>query len=160
MVSLCPFPIFHPNIWFSQGGAMEFKATTTINAPADTIWRIITDGPNYPEWDPGVIKIEGTIAAGEKIKAWSKLSPDRAFPVTVSEFTPNQKMVWSSGMPLGLFKGVRTFALTPQGDEIVFTVHEVFSGLLLPLIGRSIPDMTQTFQEFVDGLKTHAEKKA
>ena len=107
-----------------------------------------------------MIKIEGNIAAGEKIKAWSKLSPDRAFPVTVSEFSPGKKMVWSSGMPLGLFKGVRTFSLTPKGDAIEFTLHEVFSGLLLPLIGRSIPDMTQTFQDFVDGLKAQAEKKA
>ncbi|MEM7031563.1 MAG: SRPBCC domain-containing protein [Chloroflexota bacterium] len=138
---------------------MEFKASTTINAPADTIWQIITDAPGYPNWDPGVIKIEGTIASGEKITAWSKLSPDRAFPVTVSEFTPGKKMVWSSGMPMGLFKGVRTFSLTPQGDAIEFTLHEVFSGLLLPLIGRSIPDMTQTFQDFVDGLKSEAEKQ-
>ncbi len=38
-----------------------------------------------------------------------------------------------------------------------FTVREVFSGPLLSLIGRSIPDMTTTFQEFAAGLKRRAE---
>ena len=67
-------------------------------------------------------------------------------------------MTWTGGMPLGLFKGVRTFTLTPQADNSVeFTLREEFSGPLLPLFANSIPDMTQTFQDFVAGLKGHAE---
>lgn len=61
-------------------------------------------------------------------------------------------------MPLGLFKGERTFTLTPQSNgRVEFTLREVFSGLLLPLIGRSIPDLTSTFEQFVAGLKSRAE---
>jgi len=136
----------------------EFSAKTTIKASPETIWAILTDGPNYPEWDPTVDRIEGRIAAGEKIAAYSKLSPGRAFPVTVSEFVPGQKMVWSSGMPLGLFKGERTFTLTPNSSgQVDFRLREVFSGLLLPLIGRTIPDMTEPFAQFAAGLKKQAE---
>ena len=136
----------------------EFSARTTIEASPETIWAILTDGPNYPQWDPTVDRIEGRIAAGEKISAYSKLSPGRAFPVTVSEFVPGQKMVWSSGMPLGLFKGERTFTLTPNGQgQVDFRMHEVFSGPLLPLIGRTIPDMTEPFAQFAAGLKKQAE---
>jgi len=36
-------------------------------------------------------------------------------------------------------------------------LQEVFSGPLLPLIGGSIPDMTEAFQGFVAGLKKRAE---
>lgn len=135
-----------------------YAANTTIAATPDAIWKILTDAPSYPEWDPGTIRIEGRIGPREKITAYSKLSPDRAFPVTISSFVPGQKMTWESGMPLGLFKGVRTFTLTPRADgKTDFALREEFSGLLLPLIGRSIPDMTETFENFVAGLKARAE---
>lgn len=139
---------------------LSYSAKSTINARPETIWAILTDAPKYPEWDPGVIKIDGTIASGNKITAHSKISPNRAFPVTVSEFVPNKKMVWSSGMPLGLFKGARTFTLTPKGAGVTeFSLREEFTGLLLPLIGRTIPDLSQNFQDFADGLKAEAEKR-
>ena len=138
---------------------IRYTANTVINASPETIWGILTDAPGYPTWDPGVIRIEGTIAPGNKITAYSKISPDRAFPVTVTEFVPGQKMVWASGMPLGLFSGARTFTLTPQGDnQTAFSLREEFSGLLLPLFGRGIPDLTQTFEDFAAGLKAHAEQ--
>ena len=135
-----------------------YSATTIIKASPETIWAILTDAPGYPEWDPGVDRIEGRIAPGEKITAFTKLSPGRAFPVKVTEFVPGQKMTWMGGMPLGLFKGERTFSLTPQRNGVVeFTLREVFSGLLLPLIGRSIPDLTASFEQFAAGLKSRAE---
>jgi hypothetical protein len=138
-----------------------FSATTNIKASPETIWSILTDAPNYPAWDPGVDRIEGRIAPGEQITAYTKLSPNRAFPAKVTEFVPNQRMTWTGGMPLGLFKGVRTFTLIPKGDgSIDFTLREEFSGLLLPLFAGSIPDMTKTFEDFAAGLKAHAEAAA
>ena len=136
---------------------MEYNAETTINATPDAIWAILTDGASYPEWDPNMVRLDGTIRLGEKITAHTKLS-DRAFPVTVSVFVPGQKMVWSGGMPLGLFKGVRSFTLTPRGHgETHVEVRERFSGLLLPLIGRTVPDLSDSFTAFVAGIKARAE---
>lgn len=136
----------------------EFRATKLINATPETIWSIITDAPRYIEWEPTVDRIEGTIAPGNKITAYTKLSPGRAFPVTVSTFEPTQKMVWSGGMPLGLFKGERTFLLEKQGPgQTQVTVREQFSGPLLPLIGRTLPDLNAAFEEFLRGLKERAE---
>ena len=137
---------------------MEYRTETTINAPAETVWSILMDGASFPEWDPGTIRIEGTIADGEKITAYSQLSPDRAFPVTVTMVEPGRQMTWHSGMPLGLFKGVRTFTLTPQeGGTTHFSMREKFSGIMLPIIGRTIPNMTDTFNTFAQGLKARAE---
>lgn len=65
-----------------------YSATTTIAASPETIWAILTDAVGYPQWDPSVDRIEGRIAPGEKIKAFTKLSPGRAFPVEVTEFVP------------------------------------------------------------------------
>lgn len=139
----------------------EFSATTTIAAPPEQIWSILTDASRYPEWEPTVDRIEGTIAHGNKITAYTKLSPGRAFPVTVSTFEPGKKMVWSGGMPLGLFRGERTFTLLPQDNgHTQVTVREVFRGPLLPLIGRTLPDLNQAFAQFVAGLKARAEGMA
>jgi hypothetical protein len=137
-----------------------YSATTNINATPEKIWAILTDAARYPEWDPGMLRLEGRVAPGEKITAYTKASPDRAFPVTVIEFVPGRKMVWASGMPLGLFKGERTFTLAPQADgSTEVALREVFTGALLPLIGRSIPDLTGTFEQFVAGLKKRAEQE-
>ncbi|MGA7729930.1 MAG: SRPBCC domain-containing protein [Chloroflexia bacterium] len=136
----------------------EYTATGTINATPEVIWAILTNAAGYPEWDPSAERIEGRIAAGETIKAYTKLAPGRAFPAKITVFEPGKKMMWVGGMPLGLFKGVRTFTLTPKGNNsIEFTIREVFSGPLLPLFGGSLPDMTEPFKQFVAGLKARAE---
>ena len=136
-----------------------FTATTTIKASPATIWAILTDAAAYPEWDPNAERIEGQIAPGATITAYTKLTPGRASPVKITGFSPGQRMVWTGGMTLGLFKGVRTFTLTPQGHGMTqFTVREEFSGPLLALIGRSLPDMTKPFEQFAAGLKQRAER--
>jgi hypothetical protein len=135
-----------------------FSASTNIKASRETIWKLLTDAPNFPSWNPTVIRVEGKIAPGETITIYSKLNPNRAFPVKVAEFVPNERMTWVGGMPLGLFKGVRTYTLTPKADQSIdFSMREEFSGLLLPIFGSTIPDMSQSFKDFVQGLKIGAE---
>ena len=77
----------------------------------------------------------------------------------VAEFAPATRMVWSGGMPLGLFRGERTFTLSPQPEGWVrFVMREEYTGLLAGLIGRSIPDLQPAFDEFAADLKKAAEK--
>ena len=61
-------------------------------------------------------------------------------------------------MPLGLFKGVRTFTLTPEnGGATKFVMREEFSGPMLPMIWGSMPDLAPSFEQFASGLKERAE---
>jgi hypothetical protein len=138
----------------------EFEASTTIDQPARNVWAVLVDTARWPEWDPFCDRIEGQVAPGAKLKAFTKLSPGRAFPVKVSQLVPNEKMVWTGGMPLGLFKGERSYTLTPQGDRTRVVVREVFTGPMLALIAGSLPDMTEAFDKFVQGLKARAEGQA
>jgi hypothetical protein len=137
-----------------------YEAGSTINASPETIWAILSDGPGYAAWDSGVVGVEGTIAPGEKIKVTSEANPKRAFPVEVTNFEPGRSMTWSGGMPLGLFKGVRTFRLTPEDGATRFTMREEYTGPLLPLIWRSMPDLQPSFDQFARGLKAKAESAA
>lgn len=136
---------------------MRFDSAATIAAPAERIWSILTDASAWPEFDPNCERVEGQIEAGSKVKVFTRLSPGRAFPVKVSMPEPGRLMVWTGGMPLGMFKGERTFTLTPAGSGTDFAMTERFSGPLLGLIGRTIPDMTLAFKQFADGLKRRAE---
>jgi hypothetical protein len=136
-----------------------YDASAAIRASSDAIWDVLVDAPGYTRWDSGVERVDGRIGPGEKITVVSMANPGRAFPVRVTEFEPGRRMVWSGGMPLGLFKGVRTFTLTPQGDGVTaFTVREEYTGPLLPLIWRSMPDLAPSFRQFAAGLKSRAEQ--
>src|ERR1035441_2182204 len=138
----------------------SFGVSITIEAPASTIWDILTDAAQYTAWNTTVDKVDGRIALGEKVTVHAKSSPGRAFPVKVTEFLPGKKMVWTGGLPFGLFKGERTFILTElAGGKVDFRMSEVFSGLLSPLIERSIPDLQPAFNEFAAALKARAEAK-
>ena len=139
----------------------SFAASTAIWARAETIWSLLTDAGGYPAWNSTVDKIVGRIAPGEKVSVYTKATPGRVFPVSVTEFQPNRRMVWSGGLPLGLFTGRRTYTLTPAEDGTVeFAMHEEFSGLLAPLITRSIPDLQPAFHAFAADLRRQAEMPA
>jgi hypothetical protein len=136
----------------------SFRTSTLIRSTPDTIWSILTDASRWSEWNTTVSKIDGKIAPGEKITVYAKVNPGRAFPLKVSEFIPGKKMVWAGGMPLGLFKGERTYTLTPRSDgQVEFDMREEFSGLMAPLITKSIPDLQPSFEEFALALKQRAE---
>lgn len=139
---------------------MEFyDVTKDIAATPDTIWAVLTDAPGYTSWDSGVERVEGTISPGSKIKVYSKISPGRAFPVKVTELSPGTKMTWTGGMPLGLFSGVRTFTLTPGSAGVTkFHMREEFTGPLLSMIWKSMPDLTASFEQFAKGLKDRSER--
>jgi len=135
-----------------------FAVKITIRATPERIWKLLTDAPGYSGWNNTVSKIEGRIALGEKVTVHAKINPGRAFPVRVTQFEPSKKMVWTGGMPLGLFKGERTYTLTPASNgDVEFSMREEYTGLMAPLIGKSIPDLQPAFDEFASDLKRAAE---
>jgi hypothetical protein len=136
----------------------SYEAKATITAEPSAIWSILTDAPGYASWDSGVRSVDGQIVPGGRIKVVSEANPGRSFPVRVTEFEPGRRMTWSGGMPLGLFRGVRTFTLEPDGNgRTEFTVREEYTGPLLPVIWRSMPDLGPSFKQFAEGLKARAE---
>jgi hypothetical protein len=138
-----------------------YEATASIDATPEAVWRVLLDGRSYTSWDSGVVALEGEIALGERLKVTSEANPGRAFPVRVTEVVPARSMRWSGGMPLGLFKGERTFTLSSGASgETDFKLREEYTGPLLGLIWRSMPDLGPSFDKFAKGLKQRAETGA
>ena len=85
-------------------------------------------------------------------------APGRTFTVKVTRFVPNEEMVWREGNPV-MFLGVRTYSLTPSPDGAATRFHmsEEFSGIMLPLIARRLPDFGPIFERYAADLKAESE---
>ena len=106
----------------------SFSVSIRISARPEEIWAILTDAADYPSWNPTVEKVEGRIAPGQRVTVHAKISPGRAFPLSVTEFVPAKRMVWTGGLPFGLFTGERTFELTPSEGGVEFSMRESITG--------------------------------
>jgi hypothetical protein len=137
-----------------------YSVSRHIEAPPQVVWELLTDPSSYSDWNPAVLSIAGAMSPGGTIKLVSIASPQRTFSLTVTSMQAPARMVWSDGMPLGLFRGVRTYQLDPVGAGTAFSMTEEFSGPLAGLIVKSIPDLTESFDQFADGLRTAAERAA
>ncbi|MCU1476263.1 MAG: hypothetical protein JWQ64_956 [Subtercola sp.] len=135
-----------------------FEAETSIEATPSDVWAVLTDAAAWPTWDSGVDAVDGRIQLDEKLTIRSHVAPERAFPVKVTELDAPQAMTFTGGMPLGLFKGVRRYSLTGNDDGSThFRMREEYTGVMLGMIWKSIPDLSGSFSQFADGLKKRVE---
>src|SRR4051794_2165309 len=135
----------------------QFAGSAKISAHPEAVWALLTDAAGYPLWNSTVEKIDGRIAAGERLTLYVTATPGRAFPLQVAAFAPPRSMTWTGGMPLGLFTGTRRFVLTPSEDGVEFSMSETYRGPLAPLISRVLPDLQPAFDRFAADLKHRAE---
>jgi uncharacterized protein YndB with AHSA1/START domain len=137
---------------------MQCGVAINIQAQPEKIWALLTNAAGFPRWNSTVQSIEGQIALGQKIRLRVPVAPKRVFKLKVSAFEPGKRMVWQDGAP-PMFKGVRTFTLTPRDNgSIDFAMVEVFSGLMLPMIAGSLPDFAPSFERYAADLKRAAEQ--
>jgi hypothetical protein len=137
----------------------SFATRIEIQAPLDKIWGILTALPKWVQWNSTVERTVGNVELGAKVSVFVKQNPGRAFPLRVTELDAPRRMVWTGGMPLGLFRGTRVFELsTSAASKTFFSMREDFTGPLAGLIGKSIPNLQPAFDEFAQCLKREAER--
>lgn len=138
----------------------DCSVNVTIRATPERIWALLTDAGSFPTWNSTVSSIEGRIAEGQTLRIKVPAAGDRVFTPRVSGVEASRRMTWSDGTA-PLFKGVRTFELTPNADGTTeFVMREEFAGLMLPMIRRSLPDFAPVFDAYARDLKQTAERGA
>ena len=137
----------------------EYVATSTINAPAEAVWRVLTDATAYAAWNPEIIGIEGSFTIGERIKARVRLGDGvvRGVTMRVTAFAAPSLMEWVGGLPFGLFVGRRTFTVTPVAGGAEFRLHLRMSGPLSSMIIKSVGDRQREIDGFASALKSRVE---
>ena len=136
---------------------LAYAAGLTLNAPVARVWSVMTNAADFARWNSTIKSIEGAIAAGQTIKLVAMTAPDRVFNLHIIEFVPEQKMVWSDGN--AMFKGVRTYTFAGRsGGKTDFTMAEVYTGLMLPMIAGSLPDFGPVFEQYLADLQREVER--
>jgi hypothetical protein len=136
---------------------LQYSAGINIQAKPGRVWALMTDAEGFSRWNSTIKSIEGKIAPGQTIKLIATIAPQRTFNLNIIEFVPEKRMVWSDGN--AMLKGVRTYTVSAQGGGSTdFTMAEVYTGLMLPMIAGSLPDFGSTFEQYLADLKREAEK--
>jgi hypothetical protein len=140
----------------------ELHTEIEIDAPAERVWRVLTDFASYPQWNPFIRTISGQPTPGERLKA--RLEPPggrgMTFKPKVLNAEPNRELRWLGNLMVpGLFDGEHSFTIQPlEADHVRFVQREAFKGLLVPLFARSLDTNTRRgFEEMNRALKERAE---
>ena len=125
-----------------------FASEALINARPSTVWEVITDAGNLTVWESGISAIDGELRHGGTIRIKTTDAGGRSL---------REVMTWTSSLPLGLLRRVRTFTLSPQDGLTHFTVKEHVSGPLAGFPGNTSPDTGHTLNDYVTAVMNRAE---
>jgi hypothetical protein len=137
---------------------LEYAVAIEIAAPAEAVWQILTRAQDYPRWNSTVVSLSGDIVLGGKLILVSQIAPKQPFKLNITALQAPQRMVWQSGQRF-FFGGERTYSLQATPEGVIFTMREVFQGLMLPLIAKALPDFRANFNQFAADLKVAAESR-
>jgi hypothetical protein len=123
------------------------KTEICINASKEKIWDLLMNVAAYPQWNPFIKSIEGTLAVGEKIHVLiappgtssMKMNP------TILNIQSGVEFRWIGHLLIpGLFDGEHIFQLIDNNDgTTTFVQMENFKGILVPLFAKMLDDNTK-----------------
>ncbi len=112
------------------------QSEVTIDAPVETIWRILTDFENYERWNPLQTSVRGDARLGAKVDL--ALSPPHGeteeYSPEITILRPNRKLAWMSRQVVpGISDREYEVILTPVGENLVrVDFHKRFEGITIP----------------------------
>jgi hypothetical protein len=140
----------------------EIHTEIEIHAPAERVWRVLTDLAAYPEWNPFVRRGEGEVKVGARLHVCIQPSGGKgmSFRPRVLVADPGRELRWLGHLWVtGLFDGEHSFLIEPLGEgRVRFIQRERFGGLLLPLLWKMLDRETRRgFEEMNRALKLRCE---
>lgn len=141
------------------------KSITTeiiIHAPAELVWSVITSLSEYRNWNPFLIRAEGEIRAGAKLRNTMRNGNSTiTFRPIVQQVKRPSYFDWIGHLFIpGIFDGHHYFRIEPLSNDQIKLVHgEHFEGLLSTFIFRKIGNDTRdNFIRMNEAIKIEAEK--
>ena len=139
---------------------LAIAVTKSIDAPPSAVWSLLTDLGAHSKWNSTLASLEGKIALGERVSFKVPESPGQTFSPKVVVYDEPRSMVWRLNR-WPLLVSDRTYRLAPgPNGSTEFSLDEVFRGMLLPLIAKSLPDFGTMFERTAADLKAAAETAA
>lgn len=140
----------------------QLETEIEINAPAERVWKVLTDFHAHPIWNPFIKELRGKPAVGEKLRVFIQPPGGKGmvFKPTVLKAEENRELRWLGKLIIsGLFDGEHYFRIEPIDENRVRFIHgEIFSGLLVRLFSKSLDEGTLSgFRQMNEALKRRAE---
>ena len=136
--------------------------TVEINAPADTVWEVLTDLPRYREWNPFVVECESSLKPGEPINMKVKLGDKlQAANEVMLEFQPKNRFAYRmKPFPLGGLSSFRSHDLQSAGpNRTRYVSHFELRGWMMPLVrGLMGKHLQNGFAGMTEGVRERAEQ--
>jgi uncharacterized protein YndB with AHSA1/START domain len=135
------------------------KRTTTLKQTPEAVFALLTDLPNFPQWNHDMLKIEMLPPVDGKEATRQTFKGNMQMTIITSESTPPKHLVRSMGDNSGPFEGSWTYDISPteDGSEIVLTeqmtMNSAFFRLMTKLFGQTkymdkhLKDMAKHFGE-------------
>ena len=140
---------------------LELRTEIAVQASVARVWEVLTDFAAYPQWNPFIRRIDGLLTP--RVRLLVRIEPQGGRAMTfrpqVLRVEPEREFAWRGRTVVpGLFDGEHVFRLEPRGAGAQFMHEETFSGVLVPLLRRSLETKTRAgFEAMNRALKTRAE---
>jgi len=141
------------------------RSSIEIRAPLDVVWGVLTDFAAYPDWNPHVRRVQGTVGTGARITIHNRPPGGRMIVMrpTVITWEPPRELRWRGTFVSGrLFSGEHGFRLETIGaNKVRFAQDETFSGVLVPIYALLRLSRTRRgFDEMNEALRERSERLA
>ncbi len=135
-----------------------------IEGTATRVWEVLTDFNRYPEWNPFILRIAGTLQTGSRLKAVVQTPhfPKITIRPVLLRVEVEHEFRWvGHWLVPKIFDGEHLFAIEPLGgSKVKFVQKELFSGLLVPLLwGRMAGNIRLGFDKMSQALKKRIESR-
>ncbi len=135
---------------------------TMINAPPSVVWRILMDTERYGAWNPLVVRLDGELRQGARVKITLGIEGRRTpkIPVRVDVVEPNVELAWTGG-PRRILQGTHYFRLSDAGGGKTRFVHgERFVGVLSRLLPFARAKVEAGYLALNEAITREAERAA
>lgn len=141
---------------------LELSVAHDIAAPAERIWKTLTDLPRFADWNPFIRFARGAPAVGAKLFVFvkPKLRVPLIFRPKVTVCEENQELRWTGHfLRPWIAAGDHSFKLErTAGGGTRFVQREVFTGLLPALLSRLLErEARRGFEAMNEALKARVE---
>ena len=137
----------------------QISTSVIIKADSSTVWEVLTQFENYPQWNPFIKSIQGDIEVGKKFQA--EIDTMKFKPTTLV-YDENKEFTWLGRLIFpGIFDGKHSFILQDNNDgSTTLFQKESFNGILVRLMKKKLDDdIFNKFNLMNEKLKEVAEKE-
>jgi hypothetical protein len=141
----------------------EVFTFTTIDAPKQQVWQVLTNFSAYHQWNPLYTEVEGKCLAGARIRVRVQMG-DRTlrYAPEIRTVVPQGELAWNEHLILrGLFDGEHHFVLESiDGGHTRLVQQDRYSGALVPPLMKLYQGQAEAgFRRMDDALKKRVEQE-